>query len=135
MTSYNPKIVYPHEIFLKESIFINIKHNQLYHHSKNDGNRASEGVSILVRKDILQHQIHMDNDLQTIALEATLHELIIIYSICILPHDSISDTKINKLLEQIPKPHLLQDYLTATALYEGARKPAEKQGSWESDQY
>ena len=56
--------------------------------------------------DIPQHQIHISTEFQGIAVKATLHKSINICNIYIPPHDPISDTEINKLIEQIPKPHL-----------------------------
>ena len=106
LTSNIPKIVCLQETFLKESNTIKFKNYTPYNPFKKDGNRASGGVSILVRNDISQHQIRIDTELQAIDVKATLHKSINIWNICIPPHDPISDTKINKLIEQIPKPHL-----------------------------
>ena len=52
LTSHNPKIVCFQETFLKESNTIKFKNYALYNHFKKDENRASGGVSILVRNDI-----------------------------------------------------------------------------------
>ena len=69
------------ETFCKETNPINFKHYQLYNHIKKDGNRASGGVSILVRKDIPQHKINIDTELQMITVKATQRKPINIYSI------------------------------------------------------
>ena len=107
LTSCNPKIVCLQETFLKESNRIKFKHYQLYNHLKKDGNRAFGGISILVRKYTPQHQIHIDSELRAIAVKVTLRKPINICTIYIPPHNPITDTKINKLIEQIPKPHLV----------------------------
>ena len=88
----NPKIVCLQETFLKETSSINFKHYQLYNHFKKNKNKASGGVLILVRKDISQHQINIDSELQAIAVKATLDKLINIY---IPSYAPISKTKIN----------------------------------------
>ena len=67
---------------------------------------ASGSVSILVRKDIPQHQININSELQVITVRTTLHKPVNIYSIYISPHDPINNTKLNKLI-QIPQPHIL----------------------------
>ena len=54
---------------------------------------ASEGVLILVRKDIPQSQIHIDTNSQAIVVKVTLHKPIHICSIYIPPHDPISNSK------------------------------------------
>ena len=105
MTRQNPKIVCLQETFLKETNPINFQLDHLYNHIKKDWNIASGGVSILVRKDILQHLINIDTKLQVIPIKATLHKQINI-SIYSPPHNSISKTKINNLIEQNPKPNL-----------------------------
>ena len=92
---------------MKESNTIKFKNYTLYNNFKKYGNRASEGVLIQVRNDMPQHQIHIDIELQAIAVKATLQKPINIYNIYIPPHNPISDAKINKLIEQIPKPYLL----------------------------
>ena len=107
LTKYNPKVICLQETFLKDINQLNIKNYYTYNHIHKDGHRASGGVSILVRKDIPQHQITIDSDLQVIAVKATLHKPVNICSIYIPPHDSINETTLTKLIDQIPKPHLL----------------------------
>ena len=92
---------------IKENNQINLNNYQAYNHLHKDGLRASVGVSILVRKDVPQNQISIDSDLQAIAVKVTLHKSINICSIYIPPHDPINESKLNKLIEQIPKPNIL----------------------------
>ena len=61
----------------------------------------------LLRKDIPLQQINVDSELQVIAVKTTLHKPVNISSIYISPHDSINDQKLDKLIEQIPKPYIL----------------------------
>ena len=67
LNKYNPKVVCLQETFLKDKNQLNIKHFQLYNHLYKDGHRASGGVSILIRKDILLQQI--DSELQVTAFK------------------------------------------------------------------
>ena len=106
LNEYNPKVVCLQETFLKDKNQLNIKHSQSYDHLYTDGHRASGGVSILVRKDVPQQQIN-DSELQVIAVKTTLHKSINICSIYIPPLDLINDKNLDKLIEQIPKPHIL----------------------------
>ena len=108
LNKYNSKVVCFQETFLKDKNQLNIKHFQLYNHLYKDGLRASGGVSILVRKDIPQQQININSALQVIAVKTTLHKPENIWSIYIPLHDPINDKKLNKLMEQIPKHHILQ---------------------------
>ena len=102
LNKFNPKVVCLQETFLKDKNQLNIKHFQSYNHLYKDGLRASGGVSIFVRKDILQQQINIDSELQVIAVKTTLHKPANIFSIYIHPHDPINDKKLDKPTEQIP---------------------------------
>ena len=86
---------------------MNIKLFHSYNHLYKDGHRASGGVSILVRKDITQQWISINSELLVIAVKTTLHKPVNICSIYIPPHDPINDKKLDKLIEQIPKPDIL----------------------------
>ena len=47
------------------------------------------------------------SELQVIAVKATLHKPINICCIHLPPHDPIHNQKLDKLIVQIPKPHIL----------------------------
>ena len=113
LNEYNAKVVCLQETFLKDKNQMNIKHFQSYNHLYKDGHRASGSVSILVRNDILLQQINIDSELQVIVAKITLHKPVNICSIYIPPHDPINDKRLNKLIEQIPKPHILQGDLNS----------------------
>ena len=125
LTNHNPKIACLQETFLKESRSIWFKQYP-YNHFNKDGNRTSGGVSILIRKDLPQSQIHIDTNLQTIIVKATLRKPIQICSIYIPPHNSISDIKMNKLLHYIPKPYLLLGDLNSHNTVWGCQKTPKK---------
>ena len=107
LEKYNPAVVCLQETFIKKNNEINIKNYQTYNHIYKGGLRASGGVSILVRKDVPQGQVNIDSDLQVVAVKVTLHKAIVICSMYIPPHDPVDEVKFNKLMEQIPGPHIL----------------------------
>ena len=84
-----------------------MEHLQSYNHLYKDGHTASGGVSILIKKDISQQQINVESELQVISAKSTLHKPVNICSIYLPPHNPINDQKVSKLIEQIPKPHIL----------------------------
>ena len=114
------------ETFLKDKNQLNIKHFQSFNHLYKDRHRVSGGVSILVRKDITQSQIHVDSDLQAIIVKATLYKPIHIFSIYIPPHNPISDIKMNELLQQMPKPYLVLGDLNSHSTVWGCQKTDKK---------
>ena len=104
---YNPKIACFQETFLKDINHLQIKNFQSYHYIHKDGQKSSGDASILIRKDIPSHQININSELQVIAVKATLHKPINICCIYLPPHDPLYNQKLDKLIEQIPKPHIL----------------------------
>ena len=104
---YNPNVVYLQETFLKDTNHLNIKNYNSYNHLRKDWRRTSGSVSIRVRKDMPQHQITIDSELQVTAVKRTLHRIVNICSISIPQQDPINDVKFNNVIEQIPKPYIL----------------------------
>ena len=92
---------------LKTNDDITIKNHQSYNFINNTGHRASGGVSILIRNDIPQSKIHLNTQLQAIAVKVTLHRTINICSLYIPPHDAINESEINNILQQLPTPFIL----------------------------
>ena len=86
-----------------------------------DGNRASGGVSILIRKDIPQYQININTEIQVIVVKTTLQKRTTI-------HIPPNETKLNKLIEQISEPHLLLSDLNSHNNIWGWQKTNKKTG-------
>ena len=108
MTQQQSAIVCLQETFLKTNDDITIKKtHQSYNFINNTGHRALGSVSILIRNDIPQSKIHLNTQLQAIAVKVTLHRTINICSIYIPPHDAINESEINNILQQLPTPFIL----------------------------
>ena len=106
------------------------KHFQSYNHLCKDEHRASGGVSFLIRKDMPHQQINIDSELQMIAAKTTLHKPVNICSIYIPPHDPKNNKKLHKLIEQIPKPHILLGDLNSHSTIWGCLKTNKKALIW-----
>ena len=63
---------------------------------------------ILIKNGIPQSKIHLNTQLQAIAVKVTLHKTINICSIYIPPHDAINESEIN-ILQQLPTSFILLD--------------------------
>ena len=124
-TNFNLRLLCLQQTFFKDIKQLNIK-IYLHYYINKDGNKASGSVLILIRKDIPQHQISIDTKRQGITVKSTLHTLINICSIYILPHDLIKETKVNKLKEQIPKIYLLLGELNSYNTIWGCQKTNKK---------
>ena len=73
---------------------LNTKTLEQYDYIHDSGN--SGGVSILIRKNILQNKINIKTHLQAIVVSATLHETVSICSLYI-PHYPINKKYLNNL--------------------------------------
>ena len=119
LNKYNPKVVSLQETFLKDKNQLNIKYFQSYNNLYKDGHRVSGSVSILVRKDIPPTD------------KTTRHKPVHICSIYIPLHDPINNRKLNKLIEQIPKPHILLGDLKSQYYMEMSEK--QQKGHWSGE--
>lgn len=107
ITNYQPMVICLQETSLKANDKIKIKDYSQYNYIHEAQQRASGGVSILIRNDIPQSKIPLETKLQAVAVKATLHRTLNICSIYIPPHEPIEETTLNKLIEQLPRPFLL----------------------------
>ena len=101
LINYDSTLICLQETFFQDTNQLNIRNYKQYSYMHKDGCRASKGVFILIRKDLPLYQLNIDSELQVIVFKAN------IYSIYITPHDLINESKLNWLIEQIPKPHML----------------------------
>ena len=130
LNKYKPQVVYLQETFLKDKNQLNIKHFQSYNHLYKDGHRASAGVSILVRKDTPQQQININSDCCQININSDCCQNYTSQtSKYIPPYDPINDKKMNKLIEEIPRPHILLGDLNSHNTIWGCLK-TNKKGHW-----
>ena len=92
----NPTAICLQETFKKHSDKLNIKTFEQYNYIIDTEQRASGGVSIVIRKDISQNKISINTHLQAIVVSATLYKT---FTIC-SPHGPINE--LNNLIEQLP---------------------------------
>ena len=64
------------------------------------GQRASGGLSFLIRKNILQNKINIDTHLKAIVVSATLYKTVSICSLYIPPQYPINENELKNFREQ-----------------------------------
>ena len=69
-----PAVICRLETQLKENENSDIKHNTFYDHINNDANRATGGLSILVKIIIPHRQFNPNTNLQAITVLTTIHK-------------------------------------------------------------
>ena len=67
---------------------------------------ASGGSSIVVNNSVPQSLIPLNTNLQTVAVNATLHKTIHVSLIYLLPGDRFNIADLEHLLAQLPKPFI-----------------------------
>ena len=78
-----------------------------------------------------QSKIHLNTQLQAIAVKVTLHKTINICSIYIPPHDAINESEINNILQQLPTPFIPLDFNSHNTIW-GCRSTNHKGQSHEN---
>ena len=68
---------------------------------------AQGGVGFLIHNDVVYHRIKLQTNFQAIAIHAFLHKRITICNIYINPLDVFTQTDLENLINQLPKPFIL----------------------------
>ena len=100
----NPTVVALQETHFKEMKTYCPKNFNGFHKTRENQQKASGGVSILVRKDINATEIPVKSDLEVIAVSIMLSRKINICNIYIPPSKDFTVQDIDKILTQIPSP-------------------------------
>ena len=107
LTEECTSIICLQETFLKQDDNINIRNYEMFIHTQDSGGRASGGVSVLIRNNIPHSKIDITTNIQAVAIKATLHKPVNIYSIYIPPSNDIDENELKKLIDQLPRPFIL----------------------------
>ena len=68
---------------------------------------AQGGVGFLIHNDVVYHRIKLQTKFQAIAIHAFLHKRITVCNIYINPRDDFTQTDLEDLIKQLPKPFIL----------------------------
>ena len=107
ISKYCPAIIYLQETHLKSNNTINIKYHISHNYIKYPTDRPCGGSSVIINKNIPHSEIKLNTNLQAVALSATLHKTITVFSIYILPSDVIKESELNNLIEQLSRPFII----------------------------
>ena len=92
---------------LKPNYNLNIRGYTMYNHIHQSGDRASGGSSIVVNNIIPQSQIHLNTNIQAIAVKVRLHKTIHVCSIYLPPGDRFNIADLEQLIAQLPKQFII----------------------------
>ena len=123
LKKYNLKTVCLQETFLKDINHLQIKKFSVISLHTQRWTKSFWRCLYLCKE---RHQININSGLQVIAVKATLHKPINICSIYLPPHDPLHNQKLDKLIEQIPKPYIsLGDFNSLSTIW-GVPKKQQK---------
>ena len=106
-TLLSPTVFCLQETFLKTTDNINFKKFSLYNHIATENQKASGGLSILVKSNVPHRQIDINRNLQVVAVNVTLSKSITICFLYLPPHCKVSKHDLENLINQLPRPYLL----------------------------
>ena len=107
LSKFNPSLVCLSETFLKESDKISFKNYSMYNHIDKNQSKASGGTSIIINNNCPPRQIGLDTNIQSIAVNVTLHRPITFCSIYLPPKSKITHEDLDHLFKQLPHPYFL----------------------------
>ena len=106
---HKPLIIALQEIKLKNDTKFNThisNYSYIDKRLETDGN-ASGGVGFYIHEDIVYHRIKLNTNFQAIAIHAYLHKRITLCNIYINPQQNFTQTDLEHLTKQLPKPFIL----------------------------
>ena len=104
IVKHNPLAVCLQETFLKDTDNITVRGFNLYHKCQETENRASGGVSILVKENVPQSIVTLNTNLQV-----TAHKTITLCSVYLPPrnHFNFNPKDLQSVIDQLPSPFIL----------------------------
>ena len=102
-----PVAVCLQETLLKESDSFNLKYHLCYFQHCTDNDKASGGVAVIVNNSIPHHSVKLDSTLQAVAVSISLNKTITLCSVYLPPSSRIDIKKLDRLIDQLPKPFIL----------------------------
>ena len=109
IADWSPFVICLQETFLRDTDQLTFKGYDMYNKTVVSpiDNRAIGGSSILVKKTVPHSTIHLNTNLQAVAIRATLHRTVTVCSVYIPPRYSLKRNELEMLLNQLPTPFLL----------------------------
>ena len=91
----------------------------LPYHTHETDSQPKGGVSILIRQDTPQSEVHIDTNLQVKAVKVTTHKTITLCSMYVPPSRQLTESELNKVLDQLPRPYLIMGDFNAHSILWG----------------
>ena len=119
INEHNPVAICLQETFLPHNHSFHIRNFTGYHHTHETDNQPKGGVSILIGQDTPQSEVHIDTNLQVKAVKITTHKTITLCSMYVPPFRQLTESALNKVLDQLPRPYLIMGDFNAHSILWG----------------
>ena len=97
MSLFSPSVICLQETSLKQSDNVSFRDFNMFNYICPDGQRASGGISIMVKSSVPHRQFDLNTSLQAIAVNVTLSKKVTICSIYLPPNDTLSKNSLVNL--------------------------------------
>ena len=81
--------------------------NFTIHVKRRQDDQPHGGVAILVRKELPSTVLHLNTNLQAVAIRLQIDKLYTVFSLYLPPNDPATKQQIDNLISQLPEPFLL----------------------------
>ena len=95
------------ETHLKETDKVKIRGYSTFRKDSHSSTRASGGVALLVSNDFPHDPILLNTNIQAIAVQIHIRQLITICTIYLPPNDALCKSELNNITMQLPTPFLI----------------------------
>ena len=108
VVKHNPLTVCLQETFLKDTDNIIVRGFNLSHKCQEIENRASGGVSILVKENVPQSIVTQITNIQAVAIKVTAHKTITLCSVYLTPRNNFNFNRkdLQDVIDQHPSPFI-----------------------------
>lgn len=104
---YKPNYICIQETRLKSGNTITLKNYTAFTKNRNTDQIASGGVAILVKETNYAEPIPLNTSLEAVAIKTYIPEETTICSIYLPPNQRLTETELQHLIHQLPKPYII----------------------------
>ncbi|GBN13453.1 hypothetical protein AVEN_171515-1 [Araneus ventricosus] len=102
INSYKPACIALQETYIRDNDTVKIRDYSIFNNTSSS-TRASGGVALAVANDIPSSCLHLNTNLQAVAVRMHIKSLITICSLYLPPHQTVHQTELDNLISQLPQ--------------------------------
>lgn len=103
----SPTVIALQETHLKPNQHLSLKDYNSFIKNRNTDQRASGGVALLTKHNIKATQIHINTNLEAVAIKIEQKQEINLCTLYLPPNEALDSEELSSLLQQIPLPRII----------------------------